>query len=249
VDVDLFKWQDDKIRHNGMEKNGQVFIPRKKTSQYRIVLNNFSIWHNMCRKSTANSKGTRMKNTVIVLIAICSILLPIVTFAEIYTWVDMSGIPHFSDSPPLSGEVAYETIGEAFPAPRKEKAPEHAQMHHSQSDSTLYSGKPLYFWRDQFEMLTAKIAMKQGDIRLLKSAIDKTDMYHPEKKSGMIIYPCELRVDGRHLNTRDQFIEEWTRQTQRLKELEQELQRLRNKAQMAGVPLWVWENYHLPPGS
>jgi hypothetical protein len=183
-----------------------------------------------------------MKNTLIVLISICSILLPMVTHAEIYTWVDRSGVPHFSDMPPVSKEVAYETVREAFLAPRKERAGQHTQLHHSHFDSTLYSGKPLYFWRDQFEMLTAKIAMRQRDIGLLKSAIDKTDMYHPEKKSGMIIYPRELRVDGRLLNTRDQFIEEWTRQTQRLKELERELRRLRNKAQLAGVPQWVWED-------
>ncbi len=183
-----------------------------------------------------------MKNTVIVLIGICSILLPTVTHAEIYKWVDRGGIPHFSDTPPLSREVVYESVGEASLVTQKKKVAEYTQLHHSQSDSTLYSGKPLYFWRDQFQMLTAKIGMKQGDIRLLKCAIDKTDMYQPEKKSGMIIYPRELRVDGRHLNTREQFIEEWTRQTQRLKELEQELQRLRNKAQMAGVPRWVWED-------
>jgi hypothetical protein len=189
-----------------------------------------------------------MKNTLIGLISICSIVLPTVTHAEIYTWVDRRGVPHFSDRPPVSREVAYETVGEAFPAPRKERAGQHTQRYHSHFDSTLYSGKPLYFWRDQFEMLTAKIAMRQRDIGLLKSAIDKTDMYYPEKKSGMIIYPRELRVDGRILNTGDQFIEEWTRQTQRLRELERELRRLRNKAQLSGVPRWVWEDQHLPPG-
>jgi hypothetical protein len=183
-----------------------------------------------------------MKNTLIGLISICSILLPAVTRAEIYTWVDMSGVPHFSDRPPVSSEVAYETMREAFPAPREEKAEQHTQLHHSHVNFTLYLGKPLYFWRDQFEMLNTNIVMRQRDIGLLKSTIEKTDMYHPEKKSGMIIYPRELRVDGRLLNTRDQFIEERTRQTQRLKELERELRQLRNKAQLAGVPRWVWED-------
>lgn len=50
------------------------------------------------------------------------------------------------------------------------------EVHPPSSGSRLYSGKPLYFWRDQFEMLNSKIGMKQKDIRLLKSAIDKTDM-------------------------------------------------------------------------
>lgn len=91
-------------------------------------------------------------------------------------------------------------------------------------------------------MLNSKIAMKRKDIRLLKSAIDKTDMYQPEKKSGMIIYPRELRVDGRLLNSRAQFIEEWTRQAERLTELEQELHKLRDEATLAGLPRWVWED-------
>jgi hypothetical protein len=91
-------------------------------------------------------------------------------------------------------------------------------------------------------MLSSKISMKQKDIRLLKSAIDQTDMYRPEKKTGMIIYPRELRVDGRLLNTRDQFIEEWNHQTRRLRELEEELRELTHKAKLAAVPRWVWEN-------
>lgn len=76
----------------------------------------------------------------------------------------------------------------------------------------------------------------------MKSAIDKTDMYKPEKKSGMIIYPRELRVDGRVLNTRAQFIEECDRQTVQLRELEEEFSNLREKAKLAGVPRWVWED-------
>ncbi|MFB0505838.1 MAG: hypothetical protein ACETWT_03815 [Thermodesulfobacteriota bacterium] len=116
------------------------------------------------------------------------------------------------------------------------------EAHLPSSGSRLYSGKPLYFWQDQFEMLNSKIGMKQKDIRLLKSAIDKTDMYEPEKKSGMIIYPNALRVDGKLLNTRDQFIEECTRQASRLKELEEELRELREKAKLASVPRWIWEN-------
>ena len=44
-------------------------------------------------------------------------------------------------------------------------------------------------------MLNPKIAMKRKDIRLLKSAIGKTDMYQAEKKGGMIIYPGEIWVD------------------------------------------------------
>lgn len=52
----------------------------------------------------------------------------------------------------------------------------------------------------------------------------------------MIIYPRELRVDERPLNTMFQFTDEWTRQAERLRELEEELRRLRDKAKLAGVP-------------
>ena len=76
----------------------------------------------------------------------------------------------------------------------------------------------------------------------MESAIDKTDMYKPEKRRGMIIYPRELRVDGRLLNTRAQFIEEWNRQTEQLRELEEEFSNLRENAKLAGVPRWVWED-------
>ena len=183
-----------------------------------------------------------MKYWGILSILISSIMLPMGADAEIYKWVDERGNPHFSDTPPPRGEVVYETVMEVSSSSRGESVDHLKEVPFPSSGSGLYSGKPLYFWRDQFEMLTSKIGMKQKDIRLLKSAIDKTDMYRPEKKSGMIIYPRELRVDGRLLNTRDQFIEEWTRQTERLRELEEELRELRGKAQLAGVPRRVWKD-------
>ena len=179
-----------------------------------------------------------MRYFALLIILFCSILLPMGADGEIYKWVDQGGNLHFSDTPPPCGEVVYETVREVSSSSRKESR-DHSRSIHS---SGLYSGKPLYFWRDQFEMLNSKIAMKRKDIRLLKSAIDKTDMYQPEKKSGMIIYPRELRVDGRLLNTRAQFIEEWTRQAERLTELEQELHKLRDEATLAGLPRWVWED-------
>jgi hypothetical protein len=171
-----------------------------------------------------------------------SIALPVFSDAEIYKWVDDRGNVHFADNPPEGSEMVYETLGEVSSSSRKEAAHGTEEARLISSTSALYSGKPIYFWRDQFETLNSKIAMKQRDIRLLKSAIDKTDMYQPEKTSGMIIYPRELRVDGRLLNSRAQFIEEWTRQTERLRELEEERQALRDKAESAGVPRWVWKD-------
>ncbi len=186
--------------------------------------------------------GITMKYWGILLILINSIMLPMGADGEIYKWVDERGNPHFSDTPPPRGEVVYETEMEISSSSRGESVGHLKEVPFPSSGSGLYSGKPLYFWRDQFDMLTSKIGMKQKDIRLLKSAIDKTDMYRPEKKSGMIIYPRELRVDGKLLNTRDQFIEEWTRQTERLRELQEELRELRDKAKLAGVPRWVWKD-------
>jgi len=183
-----------------------------------------------------------VKYWVILSILICSTTLSMGADAEIYKWVDKRGNFHFSDTPPPWSEVAYETIMEISSSCRKESEGHSKETLSPSSSSRLYSGKPLYFWRDQFEMLSSKISMKQKDIRLLKSAIDQTDMYRPEKKSGMIIYPRELRVDGRLLNTRDQFIEEWTHQTRRLRELEEELRELTHKAKLAAVPRWVWED-------
>ncbi len=183
-----------------------------------------------------------MKYWGILSILISAILLPMRADGEMYKWVDKKGNPHFSDTPPLRADVLYETVTEISSSYRRESADHFKEAHSPSSDPRLYSGKPLYFWQDQFEMLNSKIGIKQKDIRLLKSAIDKTDMYQPEKKSGMIIYPRALRVDGKLLNTRDQFIEECTRQTKRLRELEEELHELREKAQLAGVPRWIWEN-------
>lgn len=183
-----------------------------------------------------------MKYLAILIILLTPIVLPIGANGETYKWVDKEGSLHFSDTPPPYGEVVYETLGEVRSSPGKETADRSEKARSASSSSALYSGKPLYFWRDQFEMLDSKIAMKRKDIRLLKSAIDKTDMYQPEKKSGMIIYPRELRVDGRLLNTKAQFIEEWTRQTEELRELEKELRTLRDKARLAGIPRWVWEH-------
>lgn len=183
-----------------------------------------------------------MKNFAILPILICSILLPMGAYAEIYKWVDKRGNPHFSDTPPPSGKAVYDTIKEGPSPSRNELEGQLQGIHFPSSNSALYSGKPLYFWRDQLETLNSKIAMKQKDILLLKSAIDKTDMYKPEKNSGMIIYPRELRVDGRVLNTRAQFIEECDRQTVQLRELEEEFSNLREKAKLAGVPRWVWED-------
>ncbi len=186
--------------------------------------------------------GITMKYRAILLTLITSIMLPVGADGEIYKWVDERGNPHFSDTPPPRGEVLYESVMEISSSSRGESVGHLKEVPLRSSGSGLYSGKPLYFWRDQLEMLTSKIGMKQKDIRLLKSAIDKTDMYRPEKKSGMIIYPRELRVDGRLLNTRDQFIEEWTRQTELLRELEEELRELKGKAKLAGVPRWVWKD-------
>jgi hypothetical protein len=183
-----------------------------------------------------------MKYFAILTILLTPIVLPIGADGETYKWVDKGGSLHFSDTPPPYGEVVYETLGDVRSSSGKESGDRSGKTRYPSSSSALYSGKPLYFWRDQFEMLNSKIAMKQKDIRLLKSAIDKTDMYQPEKKSGMIIYPRELRVDGRLLNTRAQFIEEWTRQTEELRELEEQLRTLRGEAQLAGIPRWVWEN-------
>jgi len=183
-----------------------------------------------------------IRYSMILIAFLFSTVLPVVADGEIYKWVDDRGNFHFSDSPPGGSEVVYETLREVSSSSRKEAAHDAEKTRLPSSTSALYSGKPLYFWRDQFETLNSKIAMKQRDIRLLKSAIDKTDMYQPEKKSGMIIYPRELRVDGRLLNTRAQFIEEWTRQTERLRELEEERQALRDKAESAGVPRWVWND-------
>jgi hypothetical protein len=183
-----------------------------------------------------------MKYFAILIILLTPILLPMGAHGETYKWVDKEGSLHFSDTPPPYGEVVYETLTEVSASSRQESANRSEKNRFPSSSSALYSGKPLYFWRDQFEMLNSKIAMKQKDIRLLKSAIDKTDMYQPEKKSGMIIYPRELRVDGRLLNTRAQFIEEWARQTEELRELEEQLRTLRGEAKVAGIPRWVWEN-------
>jgi hypothetical protein len=168
-------------------------------------------------------------------------MLPMGADGEIYKWVDREGNLHFSDMPPLRADLVYETEREISSSSRGESVDHIKEAHLSSSNSRLYSGKPLYFWQDQFEMLKAKIGIKQKDIRLLKSAIDKTDMYQPEKKSGMIIYPNALRVDGKLLNTRDQFLAECTRQNARLKELEEELRELSEKAKLAGVPRWIWK--------
>lgn len=183
-----------------------------------------------------------MKYFAILIILLTAIVLPMGADGETYKWVDKEGNLHFSDTPPPHGEVVYETLTEVSASSRQESANLSGKTRFPSSSSALYSGKPLYFWRDQFEMLNSKIAMKRKDIGLLKSAIDKTDMYQPEKKSGMIIYPRELRVDGRLLNTRAQFIEEWTRQTEELRELEEQLRTLTGEAQLAGIPRWVWEN-------
>jgi hypothetical protein len=183
-----------------------------------------------------------MKNWGILSILICSIMLTTGANGEIYKWVDERGNLHFSDTPPPCADVIYETIREISSSSRGESVDRLKEAHFPSSGSRLYSGKPLYFWQDQFEMLNSKIGMKQKDIRLLKSGIDKTDMYRPEKKSGMIIYPRALRVDGRLLNTRDQFIEECTHQTELLRELEEELRELRDRAKLAGVPRWAWED-------
>lgn len=183
-----------------------------------------------------------MKYWGILSILISSMMLPMGAEGEIYKWVDERGNPHFSDTPPPRGKVVYETEMEISSSSQGESVGHIKEAHLSPSRSRLYSGKPLYFWQDQFEMLNSKIGMKQKDIRLLKSAIDKTDMYQPEKKSGMIIYPNALRVDGKLLNTRDQFIEECTRQTARLKELVEELRELREKAKLANVPRLIWKD-------
>jgi len=183
-----------------------------------------------------------MKYFAIAIILLTPIVLPIGADGETYKWLDKEGNLHFSDTPPLYGEVVYETLEEVPASSRKDSTNRSEKIRFPSSSSALYSGKPLYFWRDQFETLNSKIAMKQKDIRLLKSAIDKTDMYQPEKKSGMIIFPRELRVDGRLLNTRAQFIEEWTRQTEELRELEGQLRTLMGEAKLAGIPRWVWEN-------
>ena len=188
------------------------------------------------------SSGIAMKYWSLLSMLISSIMLPMVANGEIYKWVDKRGNPHFSDIPPPCADVAYETLREISSSSRGESVDDFREAHFPSSGSRLYSGKPLYFWQDQFEMLNSKIDMKQKDIQLLKSAIDKTDIYRPEKKRGMIIYPRALRVDGRLLNTKDQFIEECTRQTERLRELEEELCELREKAKLAGVPRWVWED-------
>jgi len=180
-----------------------------------------------------------MRYFAVLLMLFCSILLPVAAKAEIYKWVDEGGNLHFSDTPPQRQEVAYETVIEVSSSSRNESRNHSREV---SSDSRLYSGKPLYYWRDQFNTLNAKIAMKRKDLRLLRSAIDKTDMYQPEKKRGMIIYPRELRVDGNLLNTRVQFIEESTRQTEQLRELEVELRTLRDEAKLAGVPRWVYED-------
>lgn len=183
-----------------------------------------------------------MKYWGILSILISSIMLPMGADGEIYKWVDRGGNLHFSDTPPPCDDVVYETVREISSSSRGESVDHIKEAHLPSSGSRLYSGKPLYFWQDQFEMLNSKIGMKQKDIRLLKSAIARTDMYEPEKKSGMIIYPNALRVDGKLLNSRDQFIEECTRQAARLKELEEELRELREKAKLASVPRWIWEN-------
>lgn len=183
-----------------------------------------------------------MRYFAILIILLTPIVVSIGAAGETYKWTDKEGNPHFSDTPPPYGEVVYETLSEARSSSGKESADPSGKARYPSSSLALYSGKPLYFWRDQFEMLNSKITMKQKDIRLLKSAIDKTDMYQPEKKSGMIIYPRELRVDGKLLNTRSQFIEEWARQSEQLRDLEEELQTLRHEAQLAGIPRWVWEN-------
>jgi hypothetical protein len=183
-----------------------------------------------------------MKYFAILIILFSPILVATAADAEIYKWVDKEGNLHFSDTPPAYGEVVYETLTEVSSPSRKKSEDLSGKTRFPSSSSALYSGKPLYFWRDQFEMLNSKIAMKRKDIRLLKSAIDKTDMYQPEKKRGMIIYPRELRVDGKLLNTRAQFIEEWTRQSEQLRELEEELRTLRGEAKLAGIPRWIWEN-------
>jgi hypothetical protein len=138
-----------------------------------------------------------MRYCAILFILIYHILLPGGANGEIYKWVDEGGTPHFSDTPPPCSEVTYETLRQVTPSSQKVSAGHPKEVHLPSSDSRLYSGKPLYFWRDQLAMLNSKIAMKQGDIRLLKSAIDETDMYQPQKKNGMIIYPRKLRVDGR----------------------------------------------------
>lgn len=183
-----------------------------------------------------------MKHFAILPILICSILLPMVAYGEIYKWVDKSGNPHFSDTPPPRGRAVYDVVNEGPSSSRNELEGHLQGAHFPSSNSALYSGKPLYYWQDQLETLNSKIAMKRKDILLLESAIDKTDMYKPEKRSGMIIYPRELRVDGKLLNTRAQFIEEWNRQTEQLRELEEEFRNLRENAKLAGVPRWVWED-------
>jgi hypothetical protein len=180
-----------------------------------------------------------MKWIAVLAMFLCSMVLPMGADGETYKWVDEEGNLHFSDTPPPTGRVAYETIREVS-SPSRHESRDHSRK--VSSGSGLYSGKPLYYWRDQFKTVNSKIAMKRKDIRLLRSAIDKTDMYQPEKKKGMIIYPRELRVDGRLLNTRDQFIGEWTRQTEQLGELEVELRKLTDEAKLAGVPRWVYED-------
>jgi hypothetical protein len=183
-----------------------------------------------------------MKWIAILAIFFCSMVLPMGADGDIYRWVDETGNLHFSDTPPPTGELAYETLREVSSPSPHESGDHSREVSLPSSSSGLYSGKPLYYWRDQFKTLNSKIAIKRKDIRLLRSAIDKTDMYQPEKKRGMIIYPRELRVDGRVLNTRAQFIEQWTRQTERLKELEEQHSKLRDEAKLAGVPRWVWQD-------
>jgi hypothetical protein len=195
----------------------------------------------MCKiGKNPKSAGTPMKCIAILAIFFCSMVLPMGANGEIYKWVDKTGNLHFSDTPPPTGEVAYETVREVSSPSPHESRDYSRKVSLPSSGSGLYSGKPLYYWRDQFKTLNSKIAMKRKDIRLLRSAIDKKDMYQPEKKKGMIIYPRELRVDGRLLNTRYQFIEEWTRQTEQLTELEVELRKLRDEATLAAVPRWVF---------
>jgi hypothetical protein len=162
------------------------------------------------------------------------IIIPLISYAQIYKWIDEKGNVNFTDN--------YQNVPEKYrdkttilnfpkrksPPETKEEEPLIPAKKPSVKEEVeeMYGDHPLSWWKIKFSSLNKEIERLKNSIEFKKSFIKA---YEKGKRLGAIYNKNQIKS---YKNNKKLLIEE----EKRYKELNIELDELRRKARFYGVP-------------
>jgi hypothetical protein len=188
--------------------------------------------------SEIRTRGRKRARYIFQFIFIAVLLGLSPAFADIYRWTDEEGVLHIADDmhkvpEKYRGKVDVIKTGPEDEEPPVEPFPPSppAGPERRGEGEELYDGRPLSWWKQQFDKINERIEAQEGAYNKKRQFVA---VFEGGRRFGQVF-------EADQIETYKRYKKEIPRDEKNLEELNEELEELRRKAGSAGVPRHIRE--------